>query len=897
MKYYALFINLLFFINFLLSSNTKIYNSDGQINRNFDNPHIIAIMVQFEKENVNDPLTSGNGNFLAELDIDMIWNSSIDSRCEGFILDKPPHSKNYFLSQIEALKNYYLSASKGNVDITYEVIENPSDSSGYYTLDKQMRDYSYSDNDLAKLFSESLIKAKPEIESYLSSNSDIIIDDVIFTIFHAGIGQDFAFPTFDPTVYDIKSAYIESSMFSNLENLPLINNTEISSGILLPETQNMIFYDSIEDIFYGNEDYCDFQLGMTGTFAFLMGYALGLPPLFDTQSGEPGIGIFGLMDYGSNNGRGVIPALPSPWTREIKSWQTPINMTDSIGLNNLVFDMQTNNTYRFDLSSNEYFLIENHNNKINDESIDDILQDTTISYWFDKLISREIFEFSDDSIITKINNYDFGLPDSGILIWHINTLIDNFDTGINNNRYDRAVSIEEADGALDIGFESYALFSSNNPTNGTKWDIWNLNNEAYFYTNDNTEICLDKNTYSTLNYTSRFLCEQNDGTWHKPVIFDKFSNPNSDLIDMIPSFFTFELLDSISNDLMRVRANFSSSLNYVDYEFLNDLAIIGTSNESIFYNLNNDVYEFNLINNNFEIRNDLSTNGEILTNEFNQSSTYNTDGCNSAYLYENNFICSQNRHYFGYFNNTNYLDTLIIEEFSLDLSNDISIGDIDTDGLDEILWIKDGKIYAANFNGTLVNGFPLNGNFNGVCLILENIDGEMVLVSRDLNHIKILNFDGEILTSIPSLTQNDIISIGDYLTDGVRFYEYPTGDNSYWYQRYNNHSHYPASSGPHNTPDYSDNTENILNFYNYPNPITESETTFRFKVNSNGKIDINIYNLSGHKIDKMTLNNPTLNEYNEIKWNPKQLESGLYYAEILLNDKKHKIIKIVVGNR
>tara|TARA_B100000614_G_scaffold69035_1_gene61333 strand:+ start:1002 stop:3695 length:2694 start_codon:yes stop_codon:yes gene_type:complete len=897
MKYYVLFINLLFFVNFLLSSNIKLSNAKSQINRNFDSPHIIAIMVQFEKENVNDPLTSGNGNFLTELDIDMIWNSSVDLRCKGFIVDRPPHNKNYFSSQIEALKNYYFSASKGNVDITYEVIENPLDSNGYYTLDNQMRDYSYSDNDLANLLSEALIKAKPEIELYLSSNTDILINDVVFTIFHAGIGQDFTFPTFDPTVYDLKSAFVEPSMFLNLENLPIINNTEISSGILMPETQNMIFYDSIEDIFYGYDDYCDFQLGMTGTYAFLMGYALGLPPLFDTQSGAPGVGIFGLMDYGSNNGRGVIPAFPSPWSRELKSWQTPINMTDSIGFNNLVFDMQTNNIYRLDLSSNEYFLFENHNNKINEQSIDDILQDSTISFWFDKLISRDIFEFSDDSIITKINNYNFGLPESGILIWHINSSIDNYETGINNNRNNRAVSIEEADGALDIGFESYALFSSNNPTNGTKWDMWNLGNEAYFFTNDNNEICLDKNNYSILDYSSEFFCEQNNGNWHKPVIFDKFSNPNSDLIEMIPSFFKFELLDSISNDLIRVRANFSSSLNYIDYEILDDLTIIGTSNESIFYNLDNDVYEFNLFSNDFEIRNDLSSNGEILTNQFNESSTYNTDGCKSAYLFEDEFVCSQNKNYFGYFNDTNHLDTLNLDEFSLDLSDDISIGDIDSDGLDEILWTKDGKIFAANFNGTLVNGFPLISNFSGVCLILENNDGEMVLVSRDSNHIKILNFSGEIISSIPSLSQNDLISIGGYLTDGVRFYEYPTGVNSFWYQRYNNHSHYPASSGTHNPPDYSDVNENILNFYNYPNPITDSETTFRFKVNSNGRVTINIYNLSGYRIDKMTLDNPTLYEYNEIKWNPVQLQSGLYYAEILLNDQKQKIIKIVVNNK
>ena len=72
----------------------------------------------------------------------------------------------------------------------------------------------------------------------LSDNSDIDFNEVVFTVFHAGIGQDFSFPTFDPTVYDIKSAYLEPEMFDGL-SFPIINNNQVSSGILLPETQNM----------------------------------------------------------------------------------------------------------------------------------------------------------------------------------------------------------------------------------------------------------------------------------------------------------------------------------------------------------------------------------------------------------------------------------------------------------------------------------------------------------------------------------------------------------------------------------------------------------------------------------------------------------------------------------
>ena len=82
-------------------------------------------------------------------------------------------------------------------------------------------------------------------------------------------------------------------------------------ALIVPEGQNHIFYDIAADIFFGSSDLCDVQIGLTGTLALLVGYALGLPPLFDTDLGNTGVGQFGLMDVGSGNGQGVVPAPPS----------------------------------------------------------------------------------------------------------------------------------------------------------------------------------------------------------------------------------------------------------------------------------------------------------------------------------------------------------------------------------------------------------------------------------------------------------------------------------------------------------------------------------------------------------------------------------------------------------
>ena len=173
---------------------------------------------------------------------------------------------------------------------------------------------------------------------------------------------------------------------------------------------------------------------------------------------------------------------------------------------------------------------------------------------------------------------------------------------------------------------------------------------------------------------------------------------------------------------------------------------------------------------------------------------------------------------------------------------------------------------------------------------------KIILVSRNDSYIDILSLDGDVLYSLPSTGNQDIMAIGGKLTDGIRFYDFPIGDGSYWPQRHSNHSHYPLSSGEHIVPDYQNSNQKIANFYNYPNPINDGETIFRFMVHEQIDVDINIYNLSGHKVDGIALDNPTIHEYNEINWNIGNLLPGLYFAEITANGKKEKIIKVVVGH-
>tara|TARA_Y100001970_G_scaffold102277_1_gene128462 strand:- start:3826 stop:6633 length:2808 start_codon:yes stop_codon:yes gene_type:complete len=919
--------------SFLFSYTFNLVNSTSNLNP-ISNPHIIAIMVEFEED--NSPLTSGNGLFLDSLDIDMVSDPSL-KRCNQFILDRPPHDADYFSSQIQALSNYYSSVSNENINITSKVILNPNHEKGYYKLSNKMELYSYSDITLSELFKESLEISKNDIESYLESNPAINFNDIIFTVFHAGIGQDFSFPTFDPTVYDIKSAYIEPVMFGNIE-YPVINGNSVSSGILLPETQNMIFFSSIEDIFYGESSYCDYQLGMTGTFSFLMGYALGLPPLFNTETGDPGIGIFGLMDYGSNNGRGIIPSLPSPWSRILMNWSDVNNMTAITSSTDfIVFDVDVNEIYQFDVSDNEYFLIENKINELdNGLTIRDIVSDyngpyednvfpDSYSNWLDAIISENdifnVFEFSEDSVITNVIHYDLGLPESGLLIWHVNEPTSNLNDGINNDPNNKSISIEEADGALDIGFESYALFSNDDPTSGTKWDFWYRGNEAYHYANNIDFKCFNPESYSLIEASYNMQCIDNGGIWLKTEIFDQYSNPNSNLNDNTKSFFSFEILDSTT----KVKVSYNSSIPYLnishDYE-----KILGTSPTKVFYGLD-DMTVFNLDLTNFEFSQSFdepySLNSVVLTSDVDQnfSNIYNIT-TPFGYLISDEesheLIELDSEFWLGTFlnieNNEEILtyngNQFMIGEsdfFSEHIPSDgVSLADIDQDGLHEIIFVDNqGQIVAYNDNGTLVNGFPIGTDYHGVVLIVSEKDtNDIVIICRNLSHIDFVWLNGD-LVSLPSLNnQSDLMIISDYLTDGKRYYDlsnqdafFQIGDNKHWVQRYNRHSHYPIASEPSQSILYPPTDKIITTFYNYPNPIKDGKTKFRFYVNQpTGDIDVKIYNISGHLISSLSKNNIVVNEYNEIEWDANNFLPGLYFAEILSDNVQQKIIKVVVGH-
>ena len=55
--------------------------------------------------------------------------------------------------------------------------------------------------------------------------------------------------------------------------------------------------------------------------------------MYVTENGKSRIGVFGLMDQGSNNGRGLIPSPPDPWSRIHAGWERPIDIRSNSQIN------------------------------------------------------------------------------------------------------------------------------------------------------------------------------------------------------------------------------------------------------------------------------------------------------------------------------------------------------------------------------------------------------------------------------------------------------------------------------------------------------------------------------------------------------------------------------------
>lgn len=469
-------------------SNTPV-NATGTLK-------IVALMVEFQED--DNRLTSGTGIF----GTDGMEGLPYLAREEVTFVDPLPHDINYFEAHLEFAKNYFSKSSDGQLTIDYEVLPT------IYKLDKKMEEYSPIGETftLEKLafFLQDVWEKVDESDDFDTSTLDP--DNTAFVVFHAGIGRDVELTgtSLDITPFDIPSIYmreqdLEQWLGSDFNGFS-INNGDffVKNSMIIPRTESR----RGEDI---QENEVVFPLSINGLLCASIGSHLGLPDLFNTETGEPAIGRFGLMDgAGFFAYNGLLPPEPSAWEKIFLGWETPFKIsTENTGDITLPASSlnQPNSIAKYDLSATEYFLIENRHRNLDGTGVTITTRKSDgseVQQIFTNAEEDFIFQAAGfDSLlepgtIVDVSNFDWSLPggldigedeeegtdddrelNGGILIWHIDDVL--IDQGLRSGKVNadenrRGVDLEEGDGAQDIGRDPGLL--DNSPSFGFAFDFW-----------------------------------------------------------------------------------------------------------------------------------------------------------------------------------------------------------------------------------------------------------------------------------------------------------------------------------------------------------------------------------------------------------------------------------------
>jgi M6 family metalloprotease-like protein len=427
---------------------------------------ILGIRVEFEEEIPDDPRTTGNGLF------DMRDTTEFKQQ-EGHLIDPSPHDTLYFKTHLRALHNYWWTVSEGRLALEGEVY--PKDETLAYRLPHPMAYYGAPDSSLSvkvemlrRFFHDSFnladslsVHGDPQVYHLDFSQYDC------FVIFHAGADlQSDLGALVNPTPGDLYTGFIVlgDTVWVNDGTFPL------TEGTFMPETRSQ-----------------DNRVtALNGVFAHEFGHQLGLVDLYNSQNFMTQVGDFALMD---NNAQdvgvdvgygvyvsGVLPVYPCAWSRAYLGFVEPVEIKNQNDIQLFAAEKHTDQLQliKIPISPEEYFLIENRQQDLDGDYFSGLRADSATNVILGPIDANRNYN----------REYDWLLPGSGILIWHVDegvAYLDYDGNGVNNfwdnqlqcDKDRRFLTLVEADGIIDFGGDYYTGY-------GTKEDM--------FYKGNNTEF-------------------------------------------------------------------------------------------------------------------------------------------------------------------------------------------------------------------------------------------------------------------------------------------------------------------------------------------------------------------------------------------------------------------------
>jgi len=427
---------------------------------------ILAIRVEFQEEIPDDPRTTGNGLF------DMRTQDEFELQ-EGHLIDPSPHDTLFFKKHIDALHNYWWVVSEEQLALEGEVF--PKSESLAYRLPHPMVHYGAPDSSLSvkvemlrQFFHDSFnladsfsVHGDPQIYHIDFSRYDC------FVIFHAGSDlQSDLGELVNPTPGDLFSGFIMlgDTVWVNDGTFP------ITEGLFMPETRSQ-----------------DNRItALNAVFAHEFGHQLGLVDLYNSQTFMTQVGDFALMDNNAQNVgvdvgygiyvSGVLPVYPCAWSRAYLGFVEPVKITSQENIELFAAEMLTDQLQliKIPISPEEYFLLENRQVDLDGDHFSGLRADSATNVILGPVDWERNYN----------REYDWLLPGSGILIWHVDEEVAYWDydgDGLNNfwdndlqlDKDRRFLTLVEADGIIDFGGNYYTGF-------GRKEDM--------FYKGNNTAL-------------------------------------------------------------------------------------------------------------------------------------------------------------------------------------------------------------------------------------------------------------------------------------------------------------------------------------------------------------------------------------------------------------------------
>jgi M6 family metalloprotease-like protein len=427
---------------------------------------ILGIRVEFQEENPDDPRTTGNGLF------DMRTQDEFYQQ-EEHLIDPSPHDTLYFKTHLRALNNYWCTVSDSQLILEGEVF--PTSANLAYRLPHPMVYYGAPDSSLSvkvemlrQFFHDSYNLA----DSFsVHGDSQVYHIDFsrydCFVIFHAGADlQSDLGQLVNPTPGDLFTGFITlgDTVWVNDGTFP------ITEGTFIPETRSQ-----------------DNRVtALNGVFAHEFGHQLGLVDLYNSQNFMTQVGDFSLMDNNAQNVgvdvgygifvSGVLPVYPDAWSRAYLGFVEPVEIKNQDDIKLFAAEMLTNQlqVIKIPINPEEYFLLENRQVDLDGDLFSGLRADSATNVILGPVDAERNYN----------REYDWLLPGSGILIWHVDegvAYLDYDNDGLNNfwdndlqlDKDRRFLTIVEADGIIDFGGNYYTGY-------GTKQDIFYKGNNTQF---------------------------------------------------------------------------------------------------------------------------------------------------------------------------------------------------------------------------------------------------------------------------------------------------------------------------------------------------------------------------------------------------------------------------------